>query len=263
MIIGVAKETKTKENRVALTPDVVKDIIKKGFQVQIEAGAGLNSFYNDQSYQEAGATIVSADEVYRQCDVLLKVNPPAAGEIAGMKKGAVLISFMWAASNPELVTLCEKAGISAFSMDAVPRTSRAQVAAGTQVPVSVSALRPGDLIMFANPGKPISHVAIYAGNKRIIHSTKSGGGVRYDDLSSRRGAWYRNHMVAVRRLGARVSDGQDGLWRVFGTGGGAVRIGDAARIRRRPLPPGRGVPGDRGVLRCRAARSRDGGALPR
>lgn len=126
MIIGVAKETKFRENRVALTPDVIKDIIKKGFSVQVEAGAGVNSFYNDESYKNAGAEIVSKQDVYTKSDVVLKVNAPAGDEIAQMKKGAILVSFMWAATNPELVAACEKAGISAFSMDAVPRISRAQ-----------------------------------------------------------------------------------------------------------------------------------------
>src|SRR5688500_811379 len=126
MIIGVAKETKTKENRVALTPDVIKDIIKKGFKVQIESGAGQKSFYPDQAYQAAGASITSSDEIYRQSDVVLKVNPPSAEEIAKMKKGAVLISFMWAVSNPAFVETCANAGITAFSMDAIPRISRAQ-----------------------------------------------------------------------------------------------------------------------------------------
>lgn len=126
MIIGVAKETKFKENRVALTPDVIKDIIKKGFEVQIESGAGLLSFYSDEAYTAAGAKIVSKNDVYAKSDVLMKVNAPAADEIAQMKKEAILISFMWAATNPELVEACSKAGVSAFSMDAVPRISRAQ-----------------------------------------------------------------------------------------------------------------------------------------
>ncbi|MEZ4880399.1 MAG: hypothetical protein R2801_09580 [Chitinophagales bacterium] len=67
-----------------------------------------------------------ATKFYSQADVVLKVNAPQADEIAQMKKGAKLISFMWAATNPELVDACAKAGISAFSMDAVPRISRAQ-----------------------------------------------------------------------------------------------------------------------------------------
>lgn len=126
MIIGVAKETKTKENRVALTPDVIKDIVKKGFRVQVETGAGLSSFYSDEAYKAAGASIVSGEELFRQTDTLLKVNPPSPEEVAKMKQGAVLISFMWAMSSPALVEACVKAGITAFSMDAIPRISRAQ-----------------------------------------------------------------------------------------------------------------------------------------
>ncbi len=127
MIIAVPKETKFKENRVALVPAVVKDLIAKGFSVNVEAGAGLNSFFNDEDYKNAGASIVSdKNAVYASADVVLKVNAPLPDEISQMKKGAILISFMWAATNPELVAACEKAGISAFSMDAVPRISRAQ-----------------------------------------------------------------------------------------------------------------------------------------
>lgn len=121
------------------------------------------------------------------------------------------VRYVWGGESPRTGFDCSGFTQYVFAKHGVriPRTSRAQVAAGYKVPVSVSALQPGDLIMFANPGKPISHVAIYAGNKRIIHSTKSGGGVRYDDLSSRRGAWYRNHMVAVRRIG---ETGFDDTW---------------------------------------------------
>ncbi|HKC67845.1 MAG TPA: Re/Si-specific NAD(P)(+) transhydrogenase subunit alpha [Bacteroidia bacterium] len=125
MILGVPKETKIKENRVALTPDVVKDLVKKGFEVVIENGAGLNSFYNDEAYTTVGAKTADKNTVYAS-DVVLKVNAPTAEEIAKMKKDAILISFMWAGTSPELIDACSKAGISAFSMDAVPRISRAQ-----------------------------------------------------------------------------------------------------------------------------------------
>jgi NAD(P) transhydrogenase subunit alpha len=126
MKIAVPKETKLKENRVALTPDVVKDLVKKGFEVIIESGAGTGANYNDSIYTAAGATITDKNTVYTQGDVVLKVNAPAADEITLMRKEAILISLMWAATNPQLVEACEKAGISAFSMDAVPRISRAQ-----------------------------------------------------------------------------------------------------------------------------------------
>ncbi len=126
MKIGVPKELKPRENRVALSPEVVKDLVKRGFEVQIEKGAGANSFYSDDHYSTAGAKLVSKEDIYGGSDVILKVNAPAADEISKMRKESILISFMWAATNPETVSACEKAGISAFSMDAVPRISRAQ-----------------------------------------------------------------------------------------------------------------------------------------
>jgi H+-translocating NAD(P) transhydrogenase subunit alpha len=127
MIIAVPKENKPKENRVALTPDTVKDLIKKGFTVEIQSGAGLLSFFNDDEYAQVGARIVQdVKSLYASADVILKVNAPSVEEIATMKKSAVLISFLWAATSPDVVQACAKAGISAFSMDAVPRISRAQ-----------------------------------------------------------------------------------------------------------------------------------------
>jgi NAD(P) transhydrogenase subunit alpha len=127
MIVAVPKETKLKENRVALTPDVVKELVKKGFKVEVQSGAGLNSFFSDEAYTAAGATTVSdVKQLYSNADVVLKVNAPGNDEIANMKKGAVLLSFLWAATNTDTVHAIAKAGISAFSMDAVPRISRAQ-----------------------------------------------------------------------------------------------------------------------------------------
>jgi len=125
MLLGVPKETKYKETRVALTPDVVKELIKKGYEIIIEKDAGILSYIKDEDYINAGAKIGDKASVY-QADVVLKVNPPQPEEVASMKKGAVLISFMWALTNPTLVEACQKAGISAFSMDAIPRISRAQ-----------------------------------------------------------------------------------------------------------------------------------------
>lgn len=68
------------------------------------------------------------------------------------------------------------------------------------VSATLSALRPGDLMFFATNGKRIDHVAIYAGNNEILHSSSSGGGVGYDNLTSSRGSWFRNHHVATRRV---------------------------------------------------------------
>ena len=81
----------------------------------------------------------------------------------------------------------------------LPRTSRQQAQVGQSLTPDWRAVAAGDLVMFADNG-PISHVAIYAGNNRIIHSSSSGGGVRYDDLSTNRGSWFVDHMVAARRV---------------------------------------------------------------
>ena len=82
----------------------------------------------------------------------------------------------------------------------LPRTSRQQAKTGKAMPRRFASLAPGDLVMFAERGEPISHVAIYAGHNRIIHASSSGGAVRYDDLGTRRGKWFVDHMVAARRV---------------------------------------------------------------
>ena len=89
-----------------------------------------------------------------------------------------------------------------FARNAVhlPRTSRQQAKVGVALPRNWRSLSQGDLVMFAERGEPISHVAIYAGHNRIIHASASGGEVRYDDLGTRRGQWFVEHMVAARRV---------------------------------------------------------------
>ena len=127
MKIAVPKETKIKENRVALTPDVVQSLVKKGFECFIEKSAGLNSYFSDEQYVTAGAKIVSEkNNLYADADVVLKVNAPSVEEINSMKSGAVLLSFMFASINPDLVEACAKKNISVFSVDAIPRISKAQ-----------------------------------------------------------------------------------------------------------------------------------------
>lgn len=110
----------------------------------------------------------------------------------------------------------------------LPRTSRQQARVGEAVSPDESALRPGDLMLFASHGTRIDHVAIYAGDGRIIHATSSGGGVRYDRLDSRRGAWFRAHHVRTRR--------------VVANGRGLVRELDAALRAWAPLDPPDGAP---------------------
>ena len=126
MLIGVPKETKERERRVALTPEVISQLVKAGFSVQVENNAGIEANYSNDDYTKAGASITDSTAVYTNSNVVLAVNAPPLADISKMKPDAVLIAFMFAAVNPELVSACAKQGISTFSMDAVPRISRAQ-----------------------------------------------------------------------------------------------------------------------------------------
>ncbi len=126
MLIGVPKETKERERRVALTPEVISQLVKAGFSVQVENNAGIEANYSNDDYTKAGASITDSVAIYTNSNVVLAVNAPPLSDISKMKPDAVLIAFMFAAVNPELVSACAKQGISTFSMDAVPRISRAQ-----------------------------------------------------------------------------------------------------------------------------------------
>lgn len=125
MIIGVVKETKDYENRVALSPEVVKLVRKKGFEVVVESGAGEKSFFSNQDYEAAGATIGTSKEALG-ADLVLKVNLVTLPEIALMREGAASISYMYAYQHPDVVAAFNAKRISSFAMDAVPRISRAQ-----------------------------------------------------------------------------------------------------------------------------------------
>ncbi len=127
MKIGTIKETKVGENRVAMSPEVVKNFIKQGFECCIESGAGIASNFSDNTYLNAGATILkTAEDVCKAIDVLVKVNAPNSEEIAHIKQGSALISFIYHLTNPELIAQLGAKNISVFSMDAMPRISRAQ-----------------------------------------------------------------------------------------------------------------------------------------
>jgi NAD(P) transhydrogenase subunit alpha len=125
MIIGVVKETKEFERRVALSPDGIKLLIKKEYQILVESGAGESSYFSDQDYIAAGAKVGSKAEAL-SADVVLKVNAPTLEEVEGLKEGAACISFLYAYSHPDLVKAFLQKKITSVSMDAVPRISRAQ-----------------------------------------------------------------------------------------------------------------------------------------
>ncbi|PRY55536.1 NAD(P) transhydrogenase subunit alpha [Arcticibacter pallidicorallinus] len=127
MKVAVLKEKKHPEKRVALTPDVVKTLVKAGFKCHIESSAGDGSGFYDSSYVAAGA-VIEKDRapLLGDANILLKVNAPSLDEVSLLKEGAVIISFMYAYTIPEIVEACNAKKISTFAMDAVPRISRAQ-----------------------------------------------------------------------------------------------------------------------------------------
>ena len=127
---------------------------------------------------------------------------PAATRVNGTAEQYLGVPYKWGGSTPESGFDCSGYVKYVYGRQGVrlPRTSREQAGAGVKVSPRVASLRQGDLMLFAEPQEPISHVAIYAGDGWIIHSSSSGGGVRYDDLGTQRGQWYVQHMVAARRL---------------------------------------------------------------
>ncbi len=125
MKIGVLKENKPNEKRVAITPASISKIKKLGYDIFIEEDAGLLSNFKNSQYQEAGANISSINDIY-SCDIVLKINKPTDDEIYKLSSKQTLISFFSPATNQSSLELCKKDEINVLSMDSVPRISRAQ-----------------------------------------------------------------------------------------------------------------------------------------
>ena len=125
MIIGIPRESLPGETRVAATPQTVGALIKLGYEVLVESGAGVAASFSDEAFADAGAAIGSPEQVLAS-DVVLKVNAPNEAEIAALRDGATLISLISPALKPELVEQLATRPITVLAMDAVPRISRAQ-----------------------------------------------------------------------------------------------------------------------------------------
>jgi len=125
--VGIPSEIAVNELRVAATPKTVLRLIKQGFDVSIQSGAGVKANFSDEAFKEAGAAIVSsASEIYNNSDIVLKVLGPTFEEVDMMKEGLVLLSYLWPAQNPELLQKLADKKVNAVAMDAIPRISRAQ-----------------------------------------------------------------------------------------------------------------------------------------
>lgn len=183
MIIGVPKEILPGENRVALIPDVASKLIKKGFEILIEKGAGINAGFPDDQYKAAGAKLVdNAEELYSSSEIILKVQRPvehpetSRHELDMMKEGTLLISFLYSLHYPELAKKCAEKGIDVISMDAIPRTTLAQKMDALSSQANIAGYK--SVIMAANElGKIFPLMMTAAGTIKAATVVIMGAGV--------------------------------------------------------------------------------------
>jgi H+-translocating NAD(P) transhydrogenase subunit alpha len=127
MKIGVARESAPGERRVALVPEALGKLQAAGLEVLVERGAGLGALIPDTAYEAAGAKIVSTDELYRDAEIVARVQKPSVEESKSLRTGQAVIGLLQPLLDPQLMDRLAKAGVSAISLDAIPRTlSRAQ-----------------------------------------------------------------------------------------------------------------------------------------
>lgn len=123
----VPQESSPKEARVALIPETVGRLVKMGFEVGVERGAGEASYYSDELYEKAGARLESSGpSLFQKAEILLKVQPPLEGEIAEFPEGITVIGFFYPHRHPERIPLLQKKKVNYFAMELIPRISRAQ-----------------------------------------------------------------------------------------------------------------------------------------
>jgi NAD(P) transhydrogenase subunit alpha len=125
MRIAVPKEIREGEKRVALVPDIINKLTRLGYDVSIESGAGTHSQATDEDFKSAGASVVNGD-VLKDADVVLSVSPLTPAQMSSLKKGALTISFLSPVTAVDSIEAAASAGVTAFSLELVPRISRAQ-----------------------------------------------------------------------------------------------------------------------------------------
>jgi NAD(P) transhydrogenase subunit alpha len=131
MLLGIPREIVDGERRVAIVPETVQKLVRAGTSVLVESGAGAGSYHEDSAYEAAGATIAgNAEELYAKSDIIAKIHRPQRGgavdEIALLRSGTSLIAMLWPLQHPDLARQIAERGVTAYSMDAVPRIARAQ-----------------------------------------------------------------------------------------------------------------------------------------
>ncbi len=125
MKIAVFKETRQGENRVALSPQVCASLQKMGFEVWVEKDAGINAHFTNEMYEQAGALVKTSQDIL-SADIFVQINVPTPDKIQSLPEGKTWISSLYYRTNPEVIEAFSKKNISAISLDAIPRISRAQ-----------------------------------------------------------------------------------------------------------------------------------------
>ena len=196
MIAGILKEP-AGENRVILLPETVAELIKKKVEVWVESGAGLASFSSDEQYLSAGARIMKSAEILEGADILLRISPPETDWLSAIKPGQVWIGVLSPLSDKEIVQKLVDHKITSFSLDVIPRTSRAQAmdilssqatAAGYRAVLDAAMHLPTFFPMFMTaagtitPAKVMIIGAGVAGLQAIATSRKLGARVEAFDV---------------------------------------------------------------------------------
>lgn len=125
LTVGVLKETDAGELRVSITPESTGKLVKQGYNVKVQDGAGLSANFGNQDFIDAGATIGSVDEIF-QSDIVTKIRPPSMDEVSRLNSNHILVSPLYPGRNKELASACANTGTTSFALDCVPRISRAQ-----------------------------------------------------------------------------------------------------------------------------------------
>jgi H+-translocating NAD(P) transhydrogenase subunit alpha len=244
MKVSVPKETRQDERRVALAPDTVKKLVAAGLPVDVQSGAGLEAGFPDADFTAAGAAIRSDRSVLlAAADVLACVNRPDPADVARLRRGAAVIGFLRPLDEPEALRPFLEAGVTAFAMELVPRTTRAQAMdalssmatiAGYKAVLLAAARIPKmfPLLMTAAgtvaPAKVVVVGAGVAGLMAVATARRLGANVEAYDVRQAAGE-------EVRSLGARFLDVDLGGIQTQDAGGYAVELSPEALKRGRDL----------------------------
>ncbi|MCX7887537.1 MAG: Re/Si-specific NAD(P)(+) transhydrogenase subunit alpha [Verrucomicrobiae bacterium] len=235
MKIGIPRETVAGERRVALTPEAAALLVRSKLEVLVEKGAGSGAWFTDADYETAGAQVVP--DVFGEADIVAKLHRPTAQELDRMREGSVLICFLYAASQPELVERLVARRITALAMDAIPRISRAQSMDALSSQASVAGYKAAILAAEALP-KFFPMLTTAAGTIRPAQVLVLGAGVaglQAIATARRLGAmvWGYDIRAAVKEqvesLGAKFLELDIGVKDAEGAGGYAKELSEEAK----------------------------------